>query len=161
VEELRGETNYRRIERRVQLVIQALLDFGLMVIAAFGGRMAKRYSKVGELLLKLKALGESDAKLLKSIADMRNILVHAYANIKRDVVIDSASKLNGDAFRIVEALKSYVRRKAVDPLSTTNLVGNLSKMFKGKVKAALLFGGRVKGYSMKGDYDIAVYFGRP
>jgi uncharacterized protein YutE (UPF0331/DUF86 family) len=79
VEELRGETNYRGIERRVQLVIQALLDFGLMAIAAFGGRMAKRYSKVGELLLKLKALGESDAKLLKSMAGMRNILVHAYA----------------------------------------------------------------------------------
>ena len=46
---------------------------------AFGGRTAKRYSKVGELLLKLKALGESDAKLLKSMAGMRNILVHAYA----------------------------------------------------------------------------------
>jgi hypothetical protein len=24
-----------------------------------------------------------------------------------------------------------------------------------------LFGGRAKGYSLKGDYDISVYFGRP
>jgi predicted nucleotidyltransferase len=96
---------------------------------------------------------------------MRNILVHVYATVKRDFVIDSASKLgadaSSDASRIVEALRSYVGRKAVDPSSTPDLFGNLSRVFKGRVKAALLFGGRVKGYSMKGDYDIAVYFGRP
>jgi len=37
----------------------------------------------------------------------------------------------------------------------------LREVLKGKVKAAVLFGGRAKGYSLKGDYDIAVYFGRP
>ena len=112
-----------------------------------------------------KASDGSDAKLLKFLAGMGNILVHVYAAVKRDVVIDSASKLgadaSSDASRIVEALRSYVGRKAVDPSSTPDLVGNLSEVFKGRVKAALLFGGRVKGYSMKGDYDIAVYFGRP
>jgi predicted nucleotidyltransferase len=112
-----------------------------------------------------KALDGSDAKLLKFLAGMRNILVQVYATVKRDFVIDSASKLgtdaSSDASRIVEALRSYVGRKAVDPSSTPDLFGNLSRVFKGRVKAALLFGGRVKGYSMKGDYDIAVYFGRP
>jgi predicted nucleotidyltransferase len=108
-----------------------------------------------------KALDGSGAKLLKSLAGMRNILVQVYATVKRDFVIDSASKLSGGAPRIVEALRSYVGRKAVDPSSTPDLVGNLSRVFKGRVKAALLFGGRAKGYSMKGDYDIAVYFGRP
>ncbi|MGC8940340.1 MAG: nucleotidyltransferase domain-containing protein [Candidatus Bathyarchaeia archaeon] len=34
-------------------------------------------------------------------------------------------------------------------------------MFTKKVKAAFLFGGRAKGYSLKGDYDISVYFGKP
>jgi len=112
-----------------------------------------------------KALDGSDAKLLKFLAGMRNILVQVYATVKRDFVIDSASKLgtdaSSDASRIVEALRSYVGRKAVDPSSTPDLFGNLSRVFKGRVKAALLFGGRAKGYSMKGDYDIAVYFGRP
>jgi len=108
-----------------------------------------------------KALDGSDAKLLKFLAGMRNILVHVYATVKRDFVIDSASKLSGDASRIVEALRSCLGRKAVDPSSTPDLFGNLSRVFKGRVKAALLFGGRAKGYSMKGDYDIAVYFGRP
>ncbi|MEM2865380.1 MAG: nucleotidyltransferase domain-containing protein [Candidatus Bathyarchaeia archaeon] len=38
---------------------------------------------------------------------------------------------------------------------------DLSEVFKGRVEAAFLFGGRAKGYSVKGDYDVAVYFGRP
>jgi predicted nucleotidyltransferase len=49
--------------------------------------------------------------------------------------------------------------KVFDPNSFSDLE-RLSNVFKGKVRAALLFGGRAKGYSMKGDYDIAVYFGR-
>ena len=50
--------------------------------------------------------------------------------------------------------------KAVDP-QIAEETDNLSKVFKGRVEAAFLFGGRAKGYSMKGDCDVAVYFGRP
>jgi len=52
--------------------------------------------------------------------------------------------------------------KVIDPPSVAaDLAKSLSRVFKGRVKAALLFGGRAKGYLMKGDYDIAVYFGKP
>ena len=49
----------------------------------------------------------------------------------------------------------------IDPPSPSKLPEKLSKVLKGKVSAALLFGGKAKGYSLKSDYDIAVYFGRP
>jgi uncharacterized protein YutE (UPF0331/DUF86 family) len=39
--ELETEKSYRGIERLVQLVTQALLDLGLMVIAALGWRRAE------------------------------------------------------------------------------------------------------------------------
>ena len=48
--ELSTETSYRGIERLVQLVIQALLDLGLMVISAFKARRPNRYSEVGYIL---------------------------------------------------------------------------------------------------------------
>jgi len=45
--ELKVEASYRGIERLVQVTIQALLDLGLMSVAALGGRKPSRYSEVG------------------------------------------------------------------------------------------------------------------
>ena len=45
-----------------------------------------------------------------------------------------------------------------------HLGGVLSKLreaLRGRVKAAFLFGGRAKGYVLRGDVDVAVFFGRP
>jgi uncharacterized protein YutE (UPF0331/DUF86 family)/predicted nucleotidyltransferase len=159
VKELEKEKSHKGTERLVQLIIQALLDLGLMIITVLGGRRPKGYSEVGELLSDLGVLDEKDAKLLRAMSGMRNILVHAYANIRRDIVTDSASKLKDDAPRIVKSMRRSLDGKVFDPNSFSNLE-RLSNVFKGKVRAALLFGGRAKGYSMKGDYDIAVYFGR-
>jgi len=161
VKELETERSYRGTERLVQLVIQAVLDLGLMVIAALGGRTPKGYSEVGELLSDLGALGEGDVKLLKSMSGMRNILVHAYATIRRDLIVGSSRSLGQDAPRIARALRGSLEGKVIDPPPLADLAESLGKVFKGRVKAALLFGGRARGYSMKGDYDIAVYFGRP
>jgi hypothetical protein len=116
---------------------------------------------VGELLSNLGVLSEGDARLLKSMSGMRNIFVHAYATIRRDVVTDSASKLRDDAPRLAKALGDSLEGKVVDPPSAADLAESLGNIFKGRVRAALLYGGRAKGYSMKGDYDVAVYFGRP
>ena len=60
--------------------------------------------------------------------------------------------------RICEEDEGFVEGARV--LSYHTLFERLRDVFKGRVKAALLFGGRVKGYALKGDYDIAVYFGR-
>jgi hypothetical protein len=160
VKELEKERSYRGTERLVQLVIQAVLDLGLMVIAALQGRTPKGYSEVGELLSDLGALGEGDVKLLKSMSGMRNILVHAYATIRRDLIVSSSRSLGQDAPRIARALRSSLKGKGIDPPSSADLEKSLRSILKGRVKAALLFGGRARGYSMKGDYDIAVYFGR-
>jgi uncharacterized protein YutE (UPF0331/DUF86 family)/predicted nucleotidyltransferase len=159
--ELQNEKSYRGIERLIQLIIQALLDLGIMAIAAVGKRTPKGYSEVGELLSDLDLLDEKDAKILKSMAGMRNILVHAYATVNRDIVIDSASKLKEDVPRIVKAIKESLEVKTVDPPSMDAFHETLHRLLRGRVKAALLFGGRAKGYSLKGDYDIAVFFGRP
>jgi len=97
--ELEKESSYRGVERLVQLIVQSLVDLGLMVISALGGRTPKGYSEIGELLSDLNVLGEGDAKLLKSMAGMGNILVHAYAAVRRDLITDSSRSLRDDAPR--------------------------------------------------------------
>jgi len=161
LKELERERSYRGTERLVQLVVQALLDLGLMVITALGGKTPKGYSGVSELLSDMGVLGDADARLLKSMAGMRNILVHAYTTIRKDLITSSSRSLRGDAPRIAKALRGSLEGKAIDPSFNADLSERLSKVLKGRVSAALLFGGKAKGYSMKGDYDIAVYFGRP
>ena len=130
------------------------------MIAALSERTPRRYSEVGELLANLKPLSEEDAKLLKSMAGMRNILVHAYTAVDRGIVTSAASRLMEDAPRIAKAVEAGLKDKTLDPSAYHTLCERLHSVFKGRVKAALLFGGRAKGYSLKGDYDIAVYFGR-
>jgi uncharacterized protein YutE (UPF0331/DUF86 family)/predicted nucleotidyltransferase len=161
VKELESEKSYRGTERLVQLIIQALLDLGVMAVSAAGGRTPKGYSEIGTLLADLCLLNEKDAKVLKSMAGMRNILVHAYASVDRSLVMSSVNKLMQDAPRIAKTLKEGLKGKNIDPPAPDIIKKNLQEVFKGRVKAAFLFGGRAKGYSLKGDYDISVYFGRP
>jgi len=56
--ELEAEGSYRGLERLIQLTIQALLDLGLMVIAALGHGRPRAYSEIGYLLRELGVLGE-------------------------------------------------------------------------------------------------------
>ncbi|MEM3566735.1 MAG: HepT-like ribonuclease domain-containing protein [Candidatus Bathyarchaeia archaeon] len=161
VKELKSEKSYRGTERLVQLTIQALLDLGVMVLSAAGGRTPKGYSEIGTLLLDLGILNEKDAKVLRSMAGMRNILVHAYATVDRNLVMNSVSKLMKDAPRIARILREGIKGKDIDPPTLEFSHKNLQEVFKGRVKAAFLFGGRAKGYALKDDYDISVYFGRP
>jgi len=59
--------------------------------------------------------------------------------------------------RISSEIVSKVRERGVDPEeSVGEIVEKLAKALKGRVKAAYLFGGRAKGYLLRGDYDVAV-----
>jgi len=161
VKELKVERSYRGIERLVQLIIQALLDLGLMIISALKYREPKTYSEIGYILYDLGVPREHDAELLKSMAGLRNILVHAYATVNRKKIRDFSEKLKQDAPRIASTIVENIKNKNIDPKESVeeeigNIVSKLFKAFKGKVRAAYLFGGKTKGYALKGDYDIAV-----
>lgn len=158
VRELEVEKSYRGIERLVQLIIQALLDLGLMIIVALGWKRPGAYSEIGYILREFGVIGDDEAKLLKSMAGLRNILVHAYAIVNRDKVIEFAECLKVDASRIVSAVLKGVEGKPMDPPTedVVEVVEKLRSVLSGRVILAFLYGGRAKGYILKGDYDIAV-----
>lgn len=159
INELNVETSYRGIERLVQLIIQGLLDLGSMVVAGLGRRL-ERYSDIGPLLRELGMLDEDDAKLLRAMAGLRNILVHMYASVDRSKVLEASKTLAVDAKRISESILEKVRSKGLDPkeggVQHGKIVERLRDVLAGRVRLAYLFGGRCKGYALKRDYDIAV-----
>jgi len=161
VEELRAESSYRGIERLVQVVIQALLDLGLMAISVLGGRRPSSYSEIGVVLYELRILDEEYAQLLKAMAGLRNILVHMYSGVDRDKVLEASKRLVRDAPAIATAILEAVRARGVDPQNhpgpgLEEFVSKLREVLRGRALLAYLFGGRVKGYTLKGDYDIAI-----
>jgi hypothetical protein len=156
--ELETEKSYRGIERLVQLIIQALLDLGLMVVAALGLRRPRAYSEVGYILWEQGILSRHDAEMLRSMAGLRNVLVHAYARVDRGRIFEFAERLKVDARRVASAVLKGVEGKPIDPPedSVAGMVEKLKRALSGKVVLALLYGGRAKGYALKGDYDVAV-----
>ena len=162
LKELETEKSYRGIERLVQLVIQAFLDLGLMVIAALGWRRPRAYSEVGYILWEQGVLSREDAEMLRSLAGLRNLLVHAYALVDRDRILEFAERLKVDARRVVSTVLRSIEGKPIDPPeeSVAGMVEKLKRALSGKVTLALLYGGRAKGYALKGDYDVAVLMER-
>ncbi len=158
--ELTCESSYRGLERLVQLTIQALLDLGLMVLSAMGFS-PKGYGDVASLLGQLGVLGSNDAKLLKAMAGLRNVLVHAYVSVSREIVDKASKKLPEDATKIADKILSSARQRLRDPQGITDeIIDALREVLKDRVIAAFIFGSWIKGYGLKGDVDVAVYLGR-
>ncbi|MGQ9469561.1 MAG: type VII toxin-antitoxin system HepT family RNase toxin [Nitrososphaerales archaeon] len=158
--ELRYESSYRGVERLIQLIIQALLDLGLMVLSALGSS-PKGYSDVAASLSKLGLLNFNDVELMRSMAGLRNVLVHAYIGVNREIVKKTSEKLPEDAIRLADKILSSAKQRLHDPpKAASEIIETLKRVFKGRVKIAFLFGSQVKGYRLKGDIDVAVYFGR-
>jgi uncharacterized protein YutE (UPF0331/DUF86 family) len=162
VKELEIEKSYRGIERLVQLILQALLDLGAMVISAMGGPRPTSYSEIGRILKDAGAIGGEEAETLRSMAGLRNLLVHAYAVVRRERVLEFARRLKVDALKIASSMLKGLERRGVDPPSKADeVVEKIKKVLEGRVVLAYLYGGRAKGYSLKGDYDIAVLLKEP
>jgi uncharacterized protein YutE (UPF0331/DUF86 family)/predicted nucleotidyltransferase len=158
--ELEFEKSYRGVERLVQLTIQALLDLGSMIIAVLNAPRPRSYSEIAHILRDLGVLGEEDANLLRALAGLRNILVHGYAVIDREKIVEFSRRLRSDATRIAHRLLSSVE-SSVDPATLVDEVASVVEKVKsvlaGRVTLAYLFGSRSRGYTLRGDYDIAVY----
>ncbi len=164
VEELRHEESYRGVERLIQIIIQALLDLGLMAIKSADWPTPGRYKEIADILREKNVLSKEKADVLKALVGLRNILVHMYARVDREIVLEAKNKLIVDAISIADEILEGVKDKIRDP---THDRGDLKKIIdflrdklRGRVKAVFIFGGIAKGYKLKGDIDIAIYFGR-
>lgn len=73
-------------ERALQLAIQACIDVGAHLVAAWGLGPAEDYGDVFERLARGGGLERSLADRLKRAAGQRNLLVHAYLDLRPELV---------------------------------------------------------------------------
>jgi len=66
------------------------------------------------------------------MAGMRNVLVHAYATIRRDLVIDITKSLRDDASKFARAVWKGLDGEFIDPASALNIPQ--SEALKGRVR---------------------------
>ncbi len=124
------ESSYRGLERLAQLTIQALLDLGLMVLSAIDVSPTG-YIDAASSLGKFDFLNSEDAELIRSMAGLRNVLVHAYIGVNREIVKESSKKLPKDAVRLTEKIASSAKQRIHDPPKTDS---NITKALKKNVK---------------------------
>jgi len=144
------------IERLAQLLIQSILDFGAMLTVYMGLEKPETYRGIMKLIAEKLGLSRSDQEFLVRLAGFRNILVHAYTKIDRELEEKTFSEIEERIAKIVSLIENYIEKTSVDP-QVTELSRRLEKVFrKHNVKFAFLFGSIArKGFGR--DYDIAVY----
>ena len=147
---LKGQSIYA-VERLAQLVIQSLLDLGAMMLISLGRRKPETYRDIASELAGIISLTE-ERRFLEGLAGFRNILVHGYALINRDMEEEVFREMEKRLPRIINAVKGFIEKSRLDPKIDEKLI----EVFKRhKVKFAFLFGSRARCGEGR-DYDIAV-----
>ncbi|MGC9072370.1 MAG: HepT-like ribonuclease domain-containing protein [Acidilobus sp.] len=151
----RGEHVYA-VERAAQLLIQSLLDLGVMLAVELGKRKPETYRGVASLLSDVLKLSDDDRAFLLGLAGLRNVLVHGYAKVDR--------RLEEGAFKEIEARLSPIigRLRGLDlvsgdpELSLQEIASRLRPVFqRWGIRYAILFGSRAREGGGR-DFDIAV-----
>lgn len=88
---------YKLAERCLHLAIECVLDVGSYIIAGKGLMKPKDYAEVIEILGERNVLPQDFANRIVGMANLRNILVHAYLKIDRDVLYEKLGMI--DDFR--------------------------------------------------------------
>lgn len=109
---------YGLAERYLHLSIECLLDVCNMIVSGLGLRKPARYQEVVEILAEGDVLSESLARRLAGVAGFRNILVHEYLNVDRDLVYDylheGLAHLEAFASEVIQFLRGQQQSGAGD-----------------------------------------------
>ena len=102
---------YGLAERYLQLAIEVLMDAGKLVIISKNLRRPEDNQDVFVVLREKKILSENLAERLVGIANFRNILVHDYEKIDREIVYQKLQKNLNDFKDFKTALLKFLKRK--------------------------------------------------
>jgi len=100
---------------KLHVTIEAVMDISRKIISSMDWEIPKTYKEVVDLLYKKEVMDEELSKYLKDLVGLRNILVHLYADVKLELLLED---LEAD----IEALKKSMRiliefseEKGIDP----------------------------------------------
>lgn len=84
------------VERYLHLTIEALLDIGNHIIADEGLGKVEVYSDIAKILSLNKYINKEQEEIFVKIIGFRNILVHDYLSIDKDIVYEIFENGLGD-----------------------------------------------------------------
>ena len=148
----RGGGDVYALECLAQLLAQSVFDLAAMVATALGEGKPDTYRGLAGFISAKAELAEGDRAFLEGLAGFRNILIHAYAEIDRELEERAFREIEEKMPRILRRLRSFVEGLDVDPGS----LSELRRVFeKYGVKYAVLFGSRAREGAGR-DYDLAI-----
>ncbi|MDK2372766.1 MAG: DUF86 domain-containing protein [Candidatus Korarchaeota archaeon] len=104
-----GAESIYSVERLAQLISQVILDFAAVLVSKRRGKKPETYRDLAKWLSEVTDPSFED--FLEGMAGFRNILVHMYADIDRDLEMRAFEEL---AERVPELIR-YLRELADDP----------------------------------------------
>jgi uncharacterized protein YutE (UPF0331/DUF86 family)/predicted nucleotidyltransferase len=84
---------FKTAERCLHIAVECVLDIGNHIIAEMKWERPKGYGDILEILANRKAIPADFAQRFSPIANLRNILVHAYLSIDHDVLYKNLDNL--------------------------------------------------------------------
>ena len=98
------------IERGLQLSIQVILDLGNHIISD-EGISVDNYSEIFTELAKLNIIPEDYAARIKGMAGFRNILVHEYAEVDLDILLEVLNNNLADFKKFATYIGNYLNQQ--------------------------------------------------
>lgn len=95
------------IERGLQLSIQIILDLGNHIVSDEGVPV-DNYGDIFDELAKLNIIPGDYATRIKGMAGFRNILVHEYADVDLDIIVDVLNNSLDDFREFANYIKNYI-----------------------------------------------------
>jgi len=75
-------------ERYLQLAIECIIDIGNEIISSLQLKKPERYRDIAYILYEAKIIPKNLADIISSMIGFRNLLVHDYASISKDIVYE-------------------------------------------------------------------------
>jgi len=148
------------VERYLHLAVESLIDVGMRLCSMLRLRKPETYRDVAKVLGESGVLEEEDSKRLELWIGFRNVLVHGYARLDPEQLLQALREV-GELKEIAGKLSSFLAEKDIDPREELEGVAErVRRVLEGRkyVVFAYVFGSRVHGrYIMKGDVDVAIY----
>jgi len=95
------------IERGLQLSIQIILDLGNHILSDEGVPV-DNYADIFDELARLNIIPEDYAAKIKGMAGFRNVLVHEYADIDLDIIVNVLNNSLDDFKEFAKYIKNYI-----------------------------------------------------
>lgn len=95
------------VERGLQLCIQVILDIGNHVVSE-KGVVVEQYSDIFEELIKQGVISENYGNRIRGMAGFRNILVHEYADVDIEILVEVLNNSLNDFEQFAFYINNYI-----------------------------------------------------